>query len=137
MNSTPTPPSTITIKREIELEAEPERCWGAISDADAMETWLADEVDLEPVEGSPASFTVDGEERPGRVERVIEGRELCFTWEREPGLPSLVELRLTPSYRGTTVTVTETDLGPGPIASIGAWTAPLSRLRTRFTLVCA
>lgn len=125
------------VKRETTLDVDPERAWEAISDPEFLERWLADEVELEAVEGSPARFTVDGADRPGRVERVDEGRGLSFTWERESGRPSLVELELTECVSGIRIEVTETDLGSGPMMHAGAWSPRLSRLRAMFELVAA
>jgi uncharacterized protein YndB with AHSA1/START domain len=125
------------VKRETILDVDADRAWEAISDPDFLERWLADEVDLEPVEGSPARFTVNGTERAGRVERVDEGRGLSFTWEREEGRPSLVELELTECVSGIRVEVTETDLGSGPMMYAGGWAARFSRLRSQFVLVAA
>jgi uncharacterized protein YndB with AHSA1/START domain len=125
------------VKRETVLDVDADRAWEAISDPDWLERWLADEVDLEPVEGSPATFTVDGDERPGRVEHVDEGRGLSFTWEREAGRPSLVELELTPCISGIRIEVTETDLGSGPMLSAASWATRLSGLRSQFVLVFA
>lgn len=116
------------VERETVLEVDAETAWEAISDASTLALWLADDVDLVPIEGAPASFTVDGTERPGRVERVEEGRELSFTWEREEGRPSLVELQLTPCIRGVRIEVTETDLGFGPRMAATGWDAAISRL---------
>jgi uncharacterized protein YndB with AHSA1/START domain len=125
------------VKRETILDVDADRAWEAISDPDWLERWLADDVDLELVEGSDATFTVDGDERPGRVERVEEGRGLSFTWEREAGRPSLVELELTPCVSGIRIEVTETDLGAGPTMSAAGWTSRLSSLRSQFVLVAA
>jgi len=125
------------VKRETILDVDADRAWEAISDPDWLERWLADEVELEPIEGSPASFTIDGNERPGRVERVDEGRGLSFTWEREAGRPSLVELELTPCISGIRIEVTETDLGSGPMLSAASWATRLSGLRSQFVLVAA
>ena len=133
----PQPMSCDQVKRETILDVDADRAWEAISDPDWLERWLADEVELEPIEGSPASFTVDGDERPGRVERVDEGRGLSFTWEREAGRPSLVELELTPCISGIRIEVTETDLGSGPMLSAASWATRLSGLRSQFVLVAA
>jgi uncharacterized protein YndB with AHSA1/START domain len=124
------------VKRETILDVDADRAWEAISDPHWLERWLADDVDLELVEGSDTTFTVDGDERPGRVERVDEGRGLSFTWEREAGRPSLVELELTPCVSGIRIEVTETDLGAGPMMSAG-WSSRLSSLRSQLVLVAA
>jgi uncharacterized protein YndB with AHSA1/START domain len=125
------------VKRETVLDVDADRAWEAISDPDWLERWLADEVDLEPVEGTPATFTVDGDERPGRVEHVDEGRGLSFTWEREQGRPSLVELELTECVSGIRIEVTETDLGAGPMMSAAGWSSRLASLRSQFVLAYA
>lgn len=117
------------VRREVEIDAGPEEAWEAISDPAVLERWLADQVDLEPVEGSPATFTVDGEERPGTVERVVAGRELAFTWEREPGDASVVRFELIPCVSGTRVRVTETRLRAGArLAMSGGWPQAFARL---------
>ena len=125
------------VEREALLETDLDRAWEAISDPEVLERWLADEVELEPLEGTPARFVVDGEERPARVERVVEGRELTFTWEREPGRGSLVELELAPCVSGVRLRVTETELGSAPIGSGAAWSSRLRGLSARFELVAA
>ena len=124
------------VEREAVLDADVERAWEAISDPAMLERWLAEEVELEAVEGAPATFTIDGEERPGRIERVVEGRELAFSWEREPGETSLVELELVPCISGTRVLVTETRLGGGgPMAMARSWSGALARMSDLFALV--
>ena len=125
------------VERETLLETDLGRAWEAISDPEVLERWLADEVELEPVEGTPARFVVDGEERPARVERVVDGRELDFVWERQPGRDSLVELELVPCVSGVWLRVTETDLSSGPMMSAGAWSSRLRSLSMHFSLVLA
>jgi len=126
------------VERETVLDADAERAWEAISDPSELERWLADEVEMDLEEGSPARFEVDGDERPGRVERVVEGRELAFTWSREPGEESLVELELTPCVGGTRISVVETRTSVRPtMMAAAAWGPPLSRLRDLASLVLA
>lgn len=128
------------VERETVVDADTERAWEAITDPSELERWLADEVELELVEGSPARFEIDGEERPGRVERVVEGRELAFTWSREPGEESLVEFELTPCVGGTRVSVIETRTHPAmPLmtANAAAWDGALADLRELVLLVLA
>lgn len=116
------------VERSLELEVDAAEAWAAISDPAMLERWLADEVDLRAVEGAPIRFRTDGELRPGRVERVREGRELAFTWHREPGRTSLVELELEPCVSGTRVRVTETSFDVDPPALLHAWAQPMADL---------
>lgn len=118
------------VERTIELDVDAAEAWAAISDPAMLELWLADEVELRPVEGAPIRFRVEGELRPGRVERVREGRELTFTWHREPGRTSLVELELEPCVSGTRVRVTETSFDVDPPALMHAWARPLGNLHS-------
>jgi uncharacterized protein YndB with AHSA1/START domain len=118
------------VRREAELETDAEGAWEAVSDPAMLERWLADEAEFEPVEGAPLRFVVDGEERLGAVERVVEGRELAFTWKRGPGDESLVRFELTPCVSGTRIVVTETRLSPGmPLMAAGGWGAGMARMR--------
>ncbi len=126
------------VRREVDLGVDGERAWEAISDAGMLERWLAEEADFEPAEGAPARFTVDGEVRPGRVEHVIEGRELAFSWEREPGDESIVRFELVPCVSGTRLIVTETRLRPGsPTMLAASWRPALVRLAATRSLAVA
>jgi uncharacterized protein YndB with AHSA1/START domain len=125
------------VERAIELEASPAEAWAAISSPVMLERWLADEVDLRPVEGAPIRFRIDGELRPGRVERVREGREIAFTWHREPGRTSLVELELEPCVSGTRIRVTETSFDVDPPALMHAWARPMANLSSLYAPVGA
>ena len=125
------------VERTIELEVDAAEAWAAISDPGMLERWLADEVELRPVEGAPIRFRIEGELRPGRVERVREGRELCFTWHREPGRTSLVELELEPCVSGTRVRVTETSFDLVPPDLMHAWARPMANLHSLYAPVGA
>ena len=129
--------SCTEVTRETVVDTDLDRAWEAISDPAELERWLAEEVELEPVEGSPARFLVDGDERPGRVERVDEGRSFSFTWEREAGRPSLVELELTPCVSGIRISVTEVDLGAGPIMAATCWAPRMEMLGALFSYALA
>jgi uncharacterized protein YndB with AHSA1/START domain len=108
MESSPGETERRSVRRETVLEVDPETAWEAISDERMLERWLAEEVELEPIEGAPARFVVDGEERTGEVRDVSDGAGLSFTWAVAGRSPTLVELTLSPSDGGTRVTVVET-----------------------------
>ncbi len=91
-----------TVERETVLPAGPDEVWEALTDDDRLEEWLAEEVELDPVEGGELS-TRDGEdERSGVVETVVEGERLSFTWARPGGEdPSRVSFEIEPVPGGT------------------------------------
>ena len=123
------------VRREVELDASPEEVWGALADDRLLSEWLADEVELEPVEGSPARFRTGGEEREGTVLRVEEGRRLAFTWSREGELPSEVELTVDAvAGRSRVVVVERAIVGPAALSG-SAWSARLGGLARALALV--
>ena len=123
-----------TVERETVLPAGPDEVWEALTDDDRLEEWLAEDVELDPVEGGELS-TRDGEdERSGVVETVVEGERLSFTWARPGGEdPSRVSFEIEPVPEGTRLVVTETRIA-GPTGSAGiasgfsSWAPRLHRL---------
>jgi uncharacterized protein YndB with AHSA1/START domain len=125
------------VRREVELEADPAAVWEALTDERLLSEWLADEVELEPVEGSPARFRTSDEEREGTVVRVEEGRLLAFTWSREGELPSEVELTVDAVAAGSRVVVVERAIvGPAGLSG-SAWAARLGGLPRALALAVA
>jgi len=111
-----------SVERETTLETSPERAWEAISDPAELERWLAEEVELEPVEGAPARFVVDGDERHGEVREVDEGRRISFTWRAPEEPATLVELTLDPLTDDGPVRLIVVETAPAgvPVASASA-----------------
>lgn len=118
-----------SVERKTTLETDPERAWKAISDEDVLADWLAEEVELEPVEGTPARFVVDGTERHGEVREVDPGRRISFTWRAPEEPATLVELTLTPLGDDGPVRLTVVETAPAgvPVAtsSAVAWSGRL------------
>jgi uncharacterized protein YndB with AHSA1/START domain len=77
---------TDTIEREIELPADVDTVWQAVTDPDFLSEWLADEVWLDLRPGGDARFVTGDEVRTGWVEEISppaadgSGR-LAFWWE--------------------------------------------------------
>ncbi len=115
-----------SVERETTLDTSPERAWEAISDEDELARWLAEEVELEPVEGTPARFVVDGDERHGEVREVEEGRRISFTWRAPEEPATLVELTLEPITDDGPVRLTVVETAPAgvPMASTAASPGP-------------
>ncbi len=120
-----------SVERETTLDTSPERAWEAISDEDELAHWLAEEVELEPVEGMPARFVVDGDERHGEVREVEEGRRISFTWRAPEEPATLVELTLEPLADDGPVRLTVVETAPAgvPMATAAARAWPV-RLRS-------
>jgi uncharacterized protein YndB with AHSA1/START domain len=91
------------VNREVVLPVPRERAWELVTEAEELETWLAEEVSFEPEEGAPLR-TADGggEVREGVVETVEGEERIVFRWGE-----SRVEWRLDDAPGGTRFTVTE------------------------------
>jgi uncharacterized protein YndB with AHSA1/START domain len=141
------------VTRSVELDAAPAEVWDALTEDTLLGEWLADEVELEAEPGGEIFCRyADGEERRGEVELVEEAKRLAWSWRREGGAPSRVELVLDAVADRTRLTVIETapvfETAPfdaaGPLllaATAGgaglAWGAPLARLQVAVRLVLA
>lgn len=69
------------VHRAIVLPVSRERAWEAVTDADQLACWLADEVELEAREGGAARFAwEDGTTRVGVVDELTEQRRIAFRW---------------------------------------------------------
>jgi uncharacterized protein YndB with AHSA1/START domain len=121
------------VERETLIEATPEEVWEAITDEDRLEEWIAEEVELDPVEGGDASFRSEDGERSGTVQTVEEEERLAFTWARPGEGESLVEFTIEAVPAGTRLTVVETPIGPTAVAA-GGWRPRLARLRGSLAL---
>jgi uncharacterized protein YndB with AHSA1/START domain len=118
-----------SVERETTLDTSPERAWEAISDPAELERWLAEEVELEPVAGTPARFVVDGDEKHGEVREVEDGRRISFTWRAPEEPATLVELTLEPVADDGPVRLTVVETAPAgvPVAAAAAraWSSRL------------
>ena len=92
------------IPREIELAADPEDVWAALTDEAQLEEWFANEVELDPTPGGRGVFRWDnGEQREAVVVSVDEGSRIVLRFEDD----GVVELRVVPTEGGTLVRVRE------------------------------
>jgi uncharacterized protein YndB with AHSA1/START domain len=125
------------VERETLIEADPDEVWEAITDEDRLEEWLAEEVELDPVEGGDATFHTEDGERAGTVQTVEEEERFAFTWSRPGERESLVEFTIEAVPAGTRLTVVETPIGPTAIAIAAPfdWGPMLARLRERLALL--
>jgi uncharacterized protein YndB with AHSA1/START domain len=120
-----------TVTRSVVLDAPPREVWEALTDESALSEWLAPEVELEAREGGEVLCRYeDGEERRGEVELVEEAERLAFSWRRQGGVSSRVELIVDAVAAGTRLTVVESGLalGASPLLAAG-WAPRLRALR--------
>src|SRR4051812_34140058 len=70
------------VTREIELDAPREEVWEALTDADRLAEWFANDVELEAEPGGEGTFRWDdGEVRHAVVEEVVPLERFTFTWD--------------------------------------------------------
>lgn len=99
--------------KEVVLPVDADAAWDAVTEPDALEAWLADEVELDLREGGEASFVLaGGERRQAVVEEVRDGESWTFWWWTEDAPGSRVTFELAPAIGGTRVRVTESPVGP-------------------------
>lgn len=99
--------------KEVVLPVEPDAAWDAVTEPEALEAWLADEVELDLRAGGEATFVLpDGEQRRAIVEEVAPGQRWSFWWWTEDAPGSRVTFELAPAVGGTRIRVTESPVGP-------------------------
>jgi uncharacterized protein YndB with AHSA1/START domain len=108
-------PVSDSVTRETVLDLDPDDAWRAVTDAEQLEQWLADEVEIDLVEGGDLRVRYDdGRERRGTVEEVAAPERVVFRWHPVPDLDL---------ETGTRVTVVETGFEFLPVASTQACAA--------------
>lgn len=114
------------MRRERLLPGTIADAWELLRDAQGLERWLADRVDL-VVEPGERGTLVDGDElREVVVEGVDEGRRLSLRWWTGDAEPSVVDLTLDQVDGSTRLVVTELPmrLVSAPATAPAAWTTP-------------
>jgi uncharacterized protein YndB with AHSA1/START domain len=118
------------VRRETLLDAPRDAVWSLVANPEGLETWLADDVDLDAIEpGASGVVTEGGEERLVTIEEVVDGRRVALSWCAPGGDASLVELTLDDAEDGRTrMVIVELPLVALRVATrqaVGAWgTAP-------------
>ena len=92
------------VVREIVFPSSPDEVWEALTDADQLEEWFANDVELDPREGGAGVFRWDnGEERRATVVVAEPSERLVLDWDDEGS----VELTLEAVDEGTLLHVRE------------------------------
>jgi uncharacterized protein YndB with AHSA1/START domain len=102
-----------SVTREIVLPLERDEAWRVVTEPDHLREWLADDVEIDLVEGGRIELGWEGAGgRTGTVETIEEAQRLVFRWRPdEPGpldIETTVEIGLSDVEGGTRVTVVET-----------------------------
>lgn len=99
----------ITVERTVTLPADPPTVWEHLTDGELVGDWLEGQVQIEPRPGGDITMTpLEGPTVWGTVEEVVPGRRLQWSWRTDDGLPTQVEIELTPTEDGTILIVKET-----------------------------
>jgi uncharacterized protein YndB with AHSA1/START domain len=95
----------VEVVREIIFPASPDEVWEALTDADQLEEWFANDVELDPRPGGAGIFRWDdGEERQATVVVAEPCERLVLDWDEE----GEVEFTLEEVEDGTRLLVRET-----------------------------
>ena len=109
------------VTREILLPSEPDEVWEALTDAERLAEWFANDVELDASPGGAGLFRWDdGETRRARVEQVVPGERFGFSWSDGDGTESRVTITLEQVDEATLLRVVET-----PSALVGEWATAL------------
>ena len=104
------------VTRSVDLDAPVEDVWAAVTEADALSSWLDGDVEIDPRPAGRVSMVErNGTVRRGTVETVEPGRELVFRWWSDDG-GSRVRFVIEPVDDRTRLTVVETEMSGAPRA---------------------
>src|SRR4051794_14002206 len=103
------PDAPATVEQTIDLAADLDEVWAALTDADALGDWLGAAVDLEMRPGA-AGRVLDpsGIVRDVLVTEVDAPHRLAWHWWEDGGALTTVEIVAVPTSTGTRVRVVET-----------------------------
>ena len=97
------------VERAVELDADLDDVWRALTDPDQTDGWLGSAVDLDLRPGGGGIVVDDdGAIREVLVIEVDAPHRLVWHWWHEDGPLSTVEITVTPTSAGTIVRVVET-----------------------------
>ncbi|HEV7461505.1 MAG TPA: SRPBCC domain-containing protein [Solirubrobacteraceae bacterium] len=96
------------VRREVVLPVDLDAAWANLAEAEGLEGWLADEIDLDVRPGADGTARwSDGTERHVVVDEIEVGRRLALYWWAEGEDATLVELTLDEHDDGTRLVVVE------------------------------
>ena len=87
-------PDDLAIERSTDLDMDVDRLWSLISTPDGWKSWLVDDIDVAITPAAYGTAINEGIERTVRVDTVIAGRTVGFSWwdRDDPSSASYVQL---------------------------------------------
>ncbi len=80
------------VTREVVFPAPPDEVWEALTEAEQLEEWFANDVELDPRPGGAGIFRWDdGEERHATVLVAEPGERLMLDWDEEGEVEFILE----------------------------------------------
>ena len=99
----------VAVERSVDLDADPSVTWEHLTEGNLLSDWMEAPIEIDPRRGGRIEMTPDGGPVTwGTVEEVVVEKRIQWSWRTDDGLPTLVEIELTPTDAGTTLTVRET-----------------------------
>ena len=113
-------PEDLSIERQADLDLSTTELWALIATPEGWACWLVDDTDVDIAPDANGTATHDGVERAVRIDSVIDGHEICFSWwdRGDPSSTSFVrldvvelpegrsQLRITERFLGATASAT-------------------------------
>ena len=89
-------PDDLSIERTTELELSADELWALISTAEGWSSWLVDDAQLVVETDAEGTATEDGVVRGVRIDSVVDGRGINFSWwdRDDPASASHVQLQI-------------------------------------------
>jgi uncharacterized protein YndB with AHSA1/START domain len=105
------------VEREVVFPAPPDEVWEALTEAERLEEWFANDVELDARPGGEGVFRWDdGEERHAVVRELEEERRIVLDWDDD----GQTAIELSEVEEGTLVRVVETAPGFGTALELSA-----------------
>jgi hypothetical protein len=122
MSEQRTEPMTIEVSRAVELEGDAAEAWDLIGDGEGWAAWMVDESTVDVVPGGGGEIVDDGERRDVRIDDVVDGERVTFTWwpAGYPETASSVELRIVTALPATVLEIVESFPARSTVAASSA-----------------
>jgi uncharacterized protein YndB with AHSA1/START domain len=116
-------PDDLTIERTTDLDLSAADLWSLISTAEGWRSWLVDDAQLAVERDATGTATEDGVVREVRIDTVVEGRGINFSWwdRDDPSSSSYVQLHIVELPDGRTqLHIAEQFIDGSPSAAMSA-----------------